>query len=249
MPRGARTGELPGDASAPYSQAYFDVSGSAFFMTPSTYTSSVASMPPPPGASGMEKRVTRVFVSALVVNSTYSPVLSRWTALRPDASPAMSPMVRLGPTTVAPPPTVPSSASYMSYGMFAPRPTNSGCVEVLFSRLTGSSFASSATVTFSEYEPLAAFQVPRLTAGAVEPAAMTPECVPVRVLTVSPLESTSASVTGWPPPAESWVPWFLSATLNVTSSPAAGLDGEVVTAAATRSELWTGLTTSGSGRV
>ncbi len=83
-------------------------------------------MPPPPAASGMEKRVTRVLVEARVVNSTYSPVASRFTALRPEASPAMSPTVRLGPTTAAPPPTAPSSASYMSYGMLAPRPTNRG---------------------------------------------------------------------------------------------------------------------------
>lgn len=147
--RRARARRVSGEASAPYSQAYFEVSGNAFFMTPSTYTLIVESMPPPPGASGIEKRVTSVLVSAFVVNSTYSPVASRCTALRPDASPAMSPMVRLGPTTWAPPPTVPSSASYMAYGMLAPRPTNSGCVEVLFSRLTGSSFASSATVTFT----------------------------------------------------------------------------------------------------
>ncbi len=206
-------------------------------------------MPPPPGASGIEKRVTSVLVSARVVNSTYSPVASRCTALRPDASPAMSPMVRLGPTTCAPPPTVPSSASYVSYGMSAPRPTKSGCSEVLFSRLTGSSFASSATSTLRVYEPSAAFQVPRFSAGVVAPAAMTPSCAPVRVLTVAPSESTSATVTGWLPPAESRVPWFRSATLKVTSSPAAGLEGEVVTAAATRSELWTGLTTSGSDRV
>lgn len=101
-------------------------------------------MPPPPGESGIEKRVTRVLVGRRVVNSTYSPVASRLTALRPEASPAMSPMVRLGPATVAPPPTVPSSASYMSYGMSAPRPTKRGWVEVLLARLTGSSLASSA---------------------------------------------------------------------------------------------------------
>lgn len=96
---------------------------------------------------------------------------------------------------------------------------------------------------------MAAFQVPRPTAGIVVPAATTPECAPVRVLTVVPLESTRSSVTAWLPPAESWVPWLRSATLKVTSSPAAGLEGEVVTEAATRSELWTGLTTSGSGRL
>lgn len=94
----------------------------------------------------MEKRVTRVLVAARVVNSTYWPVPSRVTALRPDASPARSPTVRLGPTVVAPPPVAPSSASYMSYGMLAPRPTKRDCSTVLFSRFTGSSLPSAATV-------------------------------------------------------------------------------------------------------
>lgn len=75
---------------------------------------SVESMPPPPGASGMEKRVTRVLVAARVVHSTYAPVLFRVTARRPDASPPRLPMSRFGPTCPAPPPVVPSSASYMS---------------------------------------------------------------------------------------------------------------------------------------
>ena len=62
----------------------------------------------------MEKRVTRVLVAARVVNSTEEPVEFSVTALRPDASPARSPMVRFGPTTAAPPARTPSSASYMS---------------------------------------------------------------------------------------------------------------------------------------
>ena len=64
--------------------------------------------------SGMENRATSVFVLALVVHWTKAPVVFSVTALRPDASPARSPMVRFGPTTLAPPPVVPSSASYMS---------------------------------------------------------------------------------------------------------------------------------------
>lgn len=35
----------------------------------------VESIPPPPGASGMEKRVTRALAGALVVHSTYAPVV------------------------------------------------------------------------------------------------------------------------------------------------------------------------------
>jgi hypothetical protein len=62
----------------------------------------------------MEKRTTNVFVAARDVHWTNEPVEFNVTALRPDASPATSPIVLFGPTTVAPPPTVPSSASYMS---------------------------------------------------------------------------------------------------------------------------------------
>jgi hypothetical protein len=64
--------------------------------------------------SGMENRATIVLVGFRVVHCTYAPVWLSVTALRPDASPARSPMVRLGPTTAAPPPSVPSSASYAS---------------------------------------------------------------------------------------------------------------------------------------
>ncbi len=118
--------------------------------------------------------MTRVFVAARVVHSTYWPVELRVTALRPLASPAMSPMVRFGPTTWAPPPTVPSSASYMSYGMSAPRPTNRGCVVVLLVRLTGSSLVSSAITVLTLNLPLTAVHVPRLTGAVVWPAAMVP---------------------------------------------------------------------------
>lgn len=205
-------------------------------------------MPPPPGASGMENRVTSVLVAARVVNSTYSPVASRFTALRPDASPAMSPTVRLGPTTCAPPPVVASSASYVSYGMSAPRPTNSDWVETLFVRFTGSSLASSASVTFTVYDPSAAVHGPSFTDAAVVPAAMVPVNAPVRVFTVVLLESTTARVTPWLPLAEAIEPWFLIATSKVTASPAEGLEGEVFTEA-TRSELETGFTTRGSVRL
>lgn len=98
-----------------------DVRFSGFAFAPSTYTFRVAFVPPPPGASGMEKRVTRVLVATGVVNSTYWPVCLSVTALRPDASPAKSPILRLGPTTWAPPPTAPDSASTVVYGMVAPR--------------------------------------------------------------------------------------------------------------------------------
>src|SRR5690348_12605874 len=114
MCRGPLPGELPGPVSAPYSHSYFEVRSIALRNVPLTYTSSVDVWPPPPDESGMENRVTSVLVLALVVHSTYAPVEFRVTARRPDASPATSPMVRFGPTTVAPPPTVPSSASYMS---------------------------------------------------------------------------------------------------------------------------------------
>ncbi len=104
-------GELPGAVSLPYSQAYREVRSTALRKVPSTYTSRVASVPPPDAESGMEKRVTRVLVGALAVNSTDAPVRSSVTARRPEASPARSPMVRFGPTTTAPPARTPSSAS------------------------------------------------------------------------------------------------------------------------------------------
>lgn len=109
--------------------------------------------------------------------------------------------------------------------------------------------ASSARTTFTVYEPLAAVQLPRFTGAVVAPAAMAPLCAPVRVFTVAPLESIRLSVMAWLPLADATVPWFFTATENVTLSPSAGADGEVVTAVATRSELDTGFTTSASARV
>lgn len=74
---------------------------------------------------------------------------------------------------------------------------------------------------------------------------MAPLCAPVRVFTVAPLESITLRVMPWLPAAEAIEPWFFTATEKVTVSPCDGEDGEVVTALATRSELETGLTTSG----
>ncbi len=102
--------------------------------------------PPPPAASGMENRTTRELVGARVVHWTYSPVASSVTARRPDASPARSPTTRFGPTATAPPPVTPSSASYVSKGMFAPRPMNSDCVTSLFARRASTSVESGAAV-------------------------------------------------------------------------------------------------------
>src|SRR6266536_4057033 len=103
-------GELPGPVSAPYSHAKCEVRLSGCTRVPLTYRSRVAVLPPPPAESGMEKRTTKVLVAARDVHCTKAPVELSVTARRPDASPARSPIVRLGPTTAAPPPTVPSSA-------------------------------------------------------------------------------------------------------------------------------------------
>src|SRR4051812_33036596 len=161
--------EFCGLVSLPYSQANFDVSGSVRFSWLLTYTLIELVVP-----SGMEKRATSVLVLALVVHWTYAPVALRVPARRPDASPARSPTRRFGPTTWAPPPIWPSSASYMSYGMLAPRPTNSGRSLVLSACLTGSSLPSLASTTRTVYLPLAAVQVPRFTAGDEAPAASVP---------------------------------------------------------------------------
>src|SRR5882762_2621367 len=123
--------------------------------------SRVAVVPPPPDASGIEKRVTSVLVLARVVHCTNDPVEFSVTALRPEASPARSPIVLFGPTTAAPPPIWPVSASYMSYGIFAPRPTKSGVLLVLFACLIGNSLLSTATATRTVYLPFAAVQLPR----------------------------------------------------------------------------------------
>ncbi len=157
--------------------------------------------------------------------------------------------MRLGPTILAPPPTVPSSASWVVYGMSAPRPTKSGSVLVLLARLTGSSLASSAMTVFTVYLPLAAVQVPRRTGAVVAPGSMAPLCAPVRVLTTAPLASVTVRVIGWAPEAEAVVPWFFTATEKASVSPAEAEEGDQETGEATRSELATGLTTSGSGLV
>src|SRR3954452_14900916 len=96
---GPAPGELLGPDSEPYSHEYFEVSGNALWNVPFTYTLMVELIPPPPAESGMENRVTRVFVDARVVNSTYEPFAFSVTARRPEASPARSPIVRFGPTT------------------------------------------------------------------------------------------------------------------------------------------------------
>src|SRR5690349_20708804 len=91
--------EFCGFASLPYSHAKREVSGSVLLSEPFTYTLIELLVP-----SGIENRATRVFVAARVVHWTYEPVEFSVTARRPDASPARSPTVRLGPTTAAPPP-------------------------------------------------------------------------------------------------------------------------------------------------
>jgi len=65
---GPDPGELFGDASAPYNQAYFEVSGNVFAKLPLMYTLIDELCPPPPAESGIENRVTSVFVDARVVN-------------------------------------------------------------------------------------------------------------------------------------------------------------------------------------
>src|SRR5437899_1104165 len=114
MCRGPEPGALPGLVSEPYSQAKCEVRLSGCTSVPLAYRSRVAVCPPPPAESGIEKRTTNVFVEAREVHWTKEPVELSETDWRPDASPARSPMVRLGAFTTAPPPTVPASASYMS---------------------------------------------------------------------------------------------------------------------------------------
>src|SRR3954447_22906126 len=164
----------------------------------------------------MENRATTVLVLPRNDHWTYAPVWFSVTALRPDASPARSPTVRFGPTVCAPPPIWPSSASYMSYGMLAPRPTKKGLSLVLLARFTGSSLPSSASTVRTVYLPLTAVQVPRLIAGEDAPAARAPEYDPVRVLIVAPESESTVTVTACAPLAEAAVPWFLIVTENVT---------------------------------
>src|SRR3569833_549912 len=133
--------------------------------------------------------------------------------------------------------------------MSAPRPTKNGVVLVLFACLTGSSFGSFASTTLTVYLPLAAVHEPRATGAAVAPAAMVPLTEPVKVFTTLLPASSSDSVMPWEPDPEATVPWFLTATLNDTAFPAAGLPGVQLTDEATRSELATGATTSEDGFV
>ncbi len=58
----------------------------------------MASVPPPPGASGMELRTTIELVAVVEVNSTYWPVESSRTDSRPEDSVAklVWPKVRFG---------------------------------------------------------------------------------------------------------------------------------------------------------
>src|SRR3954453_11742126 len=153
----------------------------------------------------MENRATTVLVLPRNDHWTYAPVWFSVTALRPDASPARSPTVRFGPTVCAPPPIWPSSASYMSYGMLAPRPTKNGLSLVLLACLTGSSLASSASTVRTVYLPSTAVQVPRLIAGEDAPAARVPEYEPVRVFTVVPESDSTATVTPCAPAADAVV--------------------------------------------
>ncbi len=120
---------------------------------------------------------------------------------------------------------------------------------MLLARLTGSSLASSASTTRTVYRPLAAVQVPRLTGRVVAPAAIAPVYEPVSVRTTVPASLSTVSVMPCAPPAEAMVPWLRIATEKVTVLPADGLLGDQATAAATRSELATGPTTSEVGLV
>src|SRR4051794_37910951 len=124
--------------------------------------------------------------------------------------------------------------------MFAPRPTNRAWLLVLLACLTDSSLASAASTTRTVYRPLAAGQVPRPTGAAVATAAITPPAAPVRVRTVAPFWSSTVSVMPCAPPAEAMLPWLRTDTEKLTGLPAAGVLGDQVTAAATRSELATG---------
>src|SRR5688572_19698102 len=103
-------GWLFGLVSLPYSHANRDVRSRRLRYVPLTKMSMLPLAPVPAALSGMEKRVTSVFVGFFVVHSTYEPVADSVAARRPEASPARSPTVRLGPTSTAPPPERPSSA-------------------------------------------------------------------------------------------------------------------------------------------
>src|SRR4051812_30258553 len=109
MWRGPAPGVLLGAVWSPYSQAYWEVRLTVPTWVLPLKTASVVLV-----LSGMENRRSMVFVLALVVKLTWAPVWLSVTAWRPDASPEMSPIVRLGAVTAAPPATTPDSASYRS---------------------------------------------------------------------------------------------------------------------------------------
>ncbi|CAM5561280.1 hypothetical protein SHIRM173S_08475 [Streptomyces hirsutus] len=82
----------------PYSQLCLELRRIFCTNSPSAYRLRVASVPPPPGASGIELRTTIELVGPQEVNCTYWPVESRRTDLRPEDSVAklVWPNVRLG---------------------------------------------------------------------------------------------------------------------------------------------------------
>ena len=152
--------------------------------------------------------------------------------------------MRFGPTSTAPPPVRPSSASYMSNGRRAPRPTKIPPVTTLFACLPGTSVESAATALDTSYVPLPAVQVPRFTDPLVAPAAIAPLIEPVSVLTTVPVvESLMVTVRPCAAVDVAMLPLLATAPVNVTTAPAAGLLGDQLTTG-TRSELATGATTS-----
>src|SRR6476469_10983516 len=129
--------------------------------------------------------------------------------------------------------------------MFAPRPTNRFCVEVLLACLAGSSLPSFASTVVTVYRPLAAVHEPSPTGLADAPGWITPLAEPVNVATVAPVVAfLSVRVTPCAPLAAAIVPWLRIATEKLTAAPACGVDGDQLTEA-TRSDVGTAVTTSG----
>ena len=75
-----------GPSVLPYSQLCFDDRVSFLTKVSLTYRLIVASMPPPPGASGIELRTTIELAGLVEVNSTNCPELLSRTDLRPEDS-------------------------------------------------------------------------------------------------------------------------------------------------------------------
>lgn len=118
---------------------------------------------------------------------------------------------------------------------------------MLLACLTGSSLPSAASTTRTVYLPFAAVQVPRLIGPTVAPALITPEYEPVRVRTTVPDSLSTVSVMPCAPDADATLPALRTDTEKVTVLPADGLPGDQATDEATRSDVATGLTTSGLG--